>query len=150
VIDSVKFSDIGDWVRVDEDESEMTGVENLIRPCGKETSLTCSLKFLISVDRFFILILLPLAGFARLRLFRCLSLLHEVEVVLQLLAPAEFFEHGHFILAVVIRTGKDLLFLSLLSHVYNTRPILLILGSEVAEEFVKRLIPLSHRLDRVC
>lgn len=128
----------------------MTGVENFIRLSGKETSLTSSLEFLVSVNSFFVLILFPLAGFTRLSILRNLSLLHEVEVVLQLLASTEFFEHRHFILAVVIGTCKDLLFLSFLSHVDNARPILFILGSEIAEEFVKRFISLGHRFDRVC
>jgi len=93
--------------------------------------------------------LLPLAGLTRLSILLYLSLLHEIEVVLQLLASAELLKHRHFILAVVVGTSKDLLFLSLLSHIDNTRPVLLVFGSEVAEEFVERLVSLSHRLDRV-
>jgi len=75
-------------------------------------------------------------------------LLLQIKVVFHLLTSPKLFQHNHFVATVLRRLGKQRRFLLVLSRVYDVSPFLFVLGLEVSQELVKRLITLCHRANR--
>ena len=133
VVNSIQRGYISNRVAVHEHQSELIAIEDLVRLWLKVSLRTCS-----EVSGVHVVVdlahLLPV-GENWVQLF--LVLLPQVEVVLHLLAPAEFFEHDHLVAAVLRALSEQGLFLLVLSGIDDVCPLLLILCFEVAEEFVE-------------
>lgn len=76
--------------------------------------------------------------------FSLLLFIHKFEKIFVLFASSKFFEHDHFILAVLRGLSKKLLFLILLGHIDDRWPVLFIFSFEVFEKFIETRITFCH------
>ena len=79
--------------------------------------------------------------------FLLVLFLHQIVVVLRILAPPELLEHHHLIPSVLGRLGEKHLLLIGLRHVNDASPLLLVLGLESPQELIERLVSTRHVLD---
>lgn len=141
MIDSIQSRHVGHTVGVQENHSEFTRVVNLTRLVFEVAFRTSALVHVFKIVMNLSLVIFTL-GFG---VDIYLVLLARFPIVLHVLATTELFKHDHLITPVFWRLCKKGLFLLILSCINDICPFLLILSFEVAKEFVKRLIALSHR-----
>lgn len=74
------------------------------------------------------------------RVYFRLMLFLKLIPVFHLLATSKLFKHDHLVSPVLRTLGKQGFFLLILSRVDDVRPLLLVLGFEIAQKLVERFV----------
>ena len=142
LIDSIELCDICDWVRVHKHQSELICIKYLVvlflKPPFGASGM--ELRVRLSFNALFYC-------WVSYRVHSFFMLLGYIIVVFHLLASSELFEHYHFIAPVFWAFRQEQFFLFVLCSIDDIGPLLLVFGTEVSQEFVERLVSLSHWAD---
>lgn len=147
VVDSIEWSNIGNRIRVDENECKLRWIENLVASrlevalwASVFIALTLINSLLTHIKVFLMNVILVMSFFLSL-------LFHKLVVIFKIASSSELFQHFQFVLSVFFGPFKKTIFLFSLSQINNIGPTLFIFGLEVFQKVVEWFITSCHFLD---